>query len=41
MGRYQSEDLGIDGRIILKGLVKGRASTGLIWFRVGASCGLL
>jgi hypothetical protein len=37
-----SEDLGIDGRIILKCIIKKKGATvwtGFIWFRTGASGG--
>jgi hypothetical protein len=38
------KDLGVDGRIILKLMVKhsfGKAWIGFIWFRIGTSGGLL
>jgi hypothetical protein len=37
--RDHLEDLGVDERIILK--YDGRASTGLIWFRIGTNDRLL
>jgi len=43
-GKIHFEDLGVDGRIILKWILKKsfrRARTGLIWFWVGKSDGLL
>jgi hypothetical protein len=42
-GRDQLGDSSIDGRIILKWIFRkrGRAWTGLIWKRVGASGGIL
>ena len=38
------EDVGVDGRIILKGILKksfARAWIGLLWLRIGTSGGLL
>jgi hypothetical protein len=43
-GKIHFEDLSVDERIILKGILKksfGRVWTGLIWFWVGTSGGLL
>jgi hypothetical protein len=43
-GRHNSEDLGIDGKIILDWISDkqgGKVWTGCIWFRIGASGGLL
>jgi hypothetical protein len=43
-GKDHSEDLGVDGRIILEwilGKYVGKVCTGCIWSRVGASGGLL
>jgi hypothetical protein len=43
-GRDHSEDLGIDGKIILEWIIERwgqKLSTALIWFRIGASGGLL
>jgi hypothetical protein len=43
-GRDHSEDLGVDGRSILKcilGKVGGKVWTGFIWLRIGISGGLL
>jgi len=43
-GKMHFEDLGVDGRIILKWFLKkwfGRVWTGLIWFWVATSGGLL
>jgi hypothetical protein len=42
-GRYHSEDLDIDGRIILKcvlGKQGGKVWTGFIWLRIGTSGGV-
>jgi hypothetical protein len=43
-GREHSEDLGIDGKIILElilGKQGGKVWTGCIWLRIGTSSGLL
>jgi hypothetical protein len=43
-GRDHSEDVGIDGRIILElilGKQVGKVWTGFIWLRIGTSGGLL
>jgi hypothetical protein len=43
-GRDCLEDLGIDGRIILKynlGKQSGRVWNGFIWFRIGTGGGIL
>jgi hypothetical protein len=43
-GRDHSEDLGIDGKIILEwilGKQGGEVWTGFIWLRIGTSGGLL
>jgi len=43
-GRDHSENLVIDGRIILEWILRkfdGKLRTGCIWFRVGTSGGLL
>jgi hypothetical protein len=42
--RDHLEDLGVDGRIVIKCIFKkyyGEAWTGLIWFRLGTGGGLL
>jgi hypothetical protein len=44
MGSNQSGDLGVDRRIILKGILGkygGKLWTGCIWFRIETSDGLL
>jgi hypothetical protein len=43
-GKYHSEDLGIDGKIILEctlGKWGGRVWIGSIWLRIGTSDGVL
>jgi hypothetical protein len=43
-GRHRSEELGVDGRIILKwilGKYGGKVCTGCTWLRIGTSGGLL
>jgi hypothetical protein len=41
-GRVHSEDLGVDGKIMLEWLLRnGRAWTGCIWLRIGTSGGFL
>ena len=43
-GRENLEALGVDGRILLKWILQksvGRAWTGLLWLRIGASGGLV
>jgi hypothetical protein len=43
-GRDHSEDLGVDGRIILEwilGKYGGKVWTGFIWLRIATSDGLL
>jgi hypothetical protein len=43
-GRDHSEDLGVDGNLILEwilGTMGGKVWTGLIWLRIGTSGGLL
>jgi hypothetical protein len=42
--RYHVDNLGIDGSVLLKGILKksvGRARTGLIWLRIWTSGGIL
>jgi len=42
--RGHLEDPGVDGRIILKGILKkwnGGAGTGVVWFRIGTGGGFL
>jgi len=42
--RDHMQDLGVDGRIVLKWMVKkseGETRTGLIWLRIGTGGGLL
>jgi hypothetical protein len=38
--RKTLEDLDIDGRIILKWILKGNTETGFIWLMILISCGL-
>jgi hypothetical protein len=40
-GRYHSEDLDVDGKIILKRKKGGRLSIGFIWLRIGTDEELL
>jgi hypothetical protein len=43
-GRDHSENLDIDGKMILEWILRrrvGRVWTGFIWHRIGTSCGLL
>jgi hypothetical protein len=43
-GKYHSEDLGVDGKIILEQILEkegGKMWTGCIWFRTGTSSELL
>jgi hypothetical protein len=43
-GRDHEEDLGVDGTIIMKRILSkwdGNACIGLIWLRIGTSCGLV
>jgi len=44
LGKYLLEDLGVDGRIILKWIFKsgmGRDGLGFIWLRIGSGGGLM
>jgi hypothetical protein len=44
LGRGHSEDLGIDGKVIIErilGKLGGKMWTGFIWFTIGTSGGLL
>jgi len=43
-GRHNSENLGIDGRIILEWILEkqgGKVWAGYIWLRIGASDGIM
>jgi hypothetical protein len=43
-GKDRLEELGVDGRVVLKSMLKKwgvRVWTGLIWPRIGSSCGPL